>query len=450
MPSLEERIRQLMENSESAVTEEELAEGGNPLANALEIAAKGLEHAADAAGSDSDGDDDEDEEDDDDDQDENQDPNQNGDGNNDGDKPTMTSQDKAKVNEGTDPFGSLDANGGEEAAATKNGKLKSGLSKKDAAPGKLESPPSSGDAVSGSDNGDNAKLKVGLSKKETSGKVSDGATGQGGDEPTNSANNAGTELQKGSKKGNVAEHMTALFAGESLSEEFQTKAATIFEAAVQSVAADRIAALEEEYQQRLNEDAETLMARMDEAVEETKAELVEQIDGYLNHVVESWINDNAVALEGAMKVELVNSFIDGMKGLFKEHYFDIPEDRLDIVEEQAKEIAQLQEALNTLTEEHDELVGEKVALIKSAIQEEIANDLTETEKEKFAGLVENVEFTDSDEYQQKLETIKESYFPTKSNGESVIPTNDTPAVMTEEQQKSVDAYVAQIAKGLRF
>jgi hypothetical protein len=191
-----------------------------------------------------------------------------------------------------------------------------------------------------------------------------------------------------------------------------------------------------------------MVARLEEAVEETKAELVEQIDGYLNYMVEQWIDDNAVALEGAMKVELVNGFIDGMKSLFKEHYFDIPEDRLDVVEEQANEIAELRSVLEELATEHNALVNEKVDLVKAAIIEQVAEELTATEQERFVGLAENVEFTTDEEYFDKLQTIKESYFP-KSKQHSTFMVDDTPNVdLTEEVVH--DQYVGEMAKRIKF
>lgn len=426
MATLEQKIRALME-SHNAVSEEELVEGTSEAAVALRSAANGLEAAADALSdgkSEDDGDEDEDDE-----------------------KQTATAKDVPEVKENTDPFGSLAAHGDEgETGATKTGKLKAGLSKKDSAPGKLETPPSTGKQ---DDEGKNAKLKVGMKNSDKSGGKLDALPGAvGGDNEFNAKSVAGTDVQKGSKKG-VVEHMTALFQGEELSEEFQSKAATIFEAAVEQVAAQRIAELEEEFQNRLDEDAQEVVSRLDEAVEVAKQELVEQVNGFLNRIVEQWVDDNAIALEGAMKVELVNSFIDGMKGLFKEHYFEVPDDKLDIVEEQANEINQLKEVLQELVDSHDELILEKVEMTKSAMIESVTTTLTDIEKEKFAQLVENIKFTTEDEYVEKLDTIKESYFP-KGKGGQLIPDMDTPLELNEEVHARVDSYVDSIAKRIKF
>ncbi len=429
--SLEEKIKALME-SKDTISEEELdtiEEGTSEAAVALKAAAHGLEAAADAlSGGDSDKVDDGDDDDD--------------------DEQTATAKDTPEVKEDIDPFGKLADHGNEgESGSTKTGKLKSGLAKRNGSNGKF---PTSVATDKQDDEGKTAKIKKNYQSTKQ-GNLDDGVSANNAEaNPHNDHNNEGTTLQKGAQKNPVSEHMEALFQGEELSEEFQSKAATIFEAAVQSVAEQRIAELEEEYQQRIDEDAETIVSQLDEAVEEAKQELVDKIDGFLNTVVEEWVDDNAIALEGAMKVELVNSFIDGMKGLFKEHYFEIPDDKLDIVEEQANEINQLREALAELADEHDAIVNERVELTKAAIQEAVSDDLTDTEQEKFAKLAESIEFTSEDEYITKLETIKESYFP-QGKGESVIPQDDAPVELTEEVSNApVDPYVASIVNRIKF
>lgn len=424
--SLEQKIKSLLEEST-----ESIQEGTEEAAQALMQAAQGLQAAAQALADDGQGDNN---------------PQGDDDGDEDDDRGTAVSQDKPGVNEDANPFGPLDSMGGDESKDTKNSKLKSGLGRKDNSTYKLDGPPSSGDKKD--DNGDNARMKSGASGKDAApGKLDcpPGSSGCGGDEPTNAKSVAGTDLQKGSKKGVVEDTMTALFSGEELSEEFQSKAKTLFEAAVESAASERIAQLEEEYQARIDEDAATVLSQLDEAVEETKSELVENIDGFLNYVVEQWVEDNNVALESAMKVELVNSFIDGMKTLFKEHYFEVPDEKLDIVEEQARQIQELEQTLIQIHEENEELVAEKVELQKSALQESIVDDLTATEREKFAGLVESVDYESDESYVQKLTTIKESYFP-KGKGESYIPMEDTPVELKEERSSgSGDSYIDAIA-----
>lgn len=356
-------------------------------------------------------------------------------------------QDNPKVNEGIDPF-STKLNGATFDEAGSNGsdngktaKLKVGMGRKDGDQSyKLAPPPSSG---AKDDNGDNARITAKKSgSTEKGGKLSDGKTSTGGQESSNAKNNVDSNPQGGTKDGfgsmTKNEHMEAMFSGEELSEEFKTKASTIFEAAVAAAAEQRIAELQEETQQQINE-----------AVEEVKAELVEQIDGFLNLMVEQWMDDNAVALEGSMKVELSNSFIDGLKGLFKEHYFDIPEDAIDIVEEQAKEIAELQAAAEEAQTVAKSMFEELLTLKTASIVEQVGDELTKTEKAKFVTLAEKVEYTSDEEYREKLQTIKESYFPATKQV-SPIPQDDTPAVLTEESRKAVDSYVDAIAKNLKF
>jgi hypothetical protein len=363
--------------------------------------------------------------------------------------PGETKKNKVAVKEGTDPFGKLTSNGGDSSGdAGKTAKLKVGLGRKEGSAGKLPAPPSTGKT---DDNGDNARLKSGLGKKESGGKLTGPAAG-GGENPDSARNNAGTDIQKGADKNpmGMKEHMSALFQGEELSEEFQVKAATIFEAAVESVAAERVDALAEEYAQeivRLQEEQEQLVI---EAVQQVQEELVDQVDGFLNVIVEQWVEENQVALESGMKVELVNGFIDGLKTLFAEHYVDIPEDKLDVIEEQSAEIELLADATNELSEKNGALMAELVSLKSQLVFESVADDLTDIQTEKFKELVENVEFTTVEDYAEKLETLKESYFPQgRSTGASSIETisESAPATATTPV---MDQYVKAVTQNLRF
>lgn len=351
---------------------------------------------------------------------------------------------KVDVKEGLDPFGKLDQNGAEESGATKTGKLKAKLSNADPKPGKLAAPPQTGAT---DDNGDNARLKVGLGKKETNGKLTGPAAG-GSQNPDQARNDVDKNPQGAGPKGlTTNEHIDALFNGEELSEEFRTKATTIFEAAVASAAEAEVEALAEEYAQEIVRIQEETEQQMNEAVEEVKNELVEQVDGFLNYVVEQWVADNQIALESGMKVELVNGFIDGLKDLFKEHYVDIPEDKLDLIEEQNAEIESLNAVAATLEEQNEALQADLVALQSALVMEEVTSELTEMQREKFEELVSSVEFTTSDEYAEKLTTLKENYFPKGK------PAN-TPAALTEAAptgtDENVSKYVAAIGQKIRF
>ena len=222
------------------------------------------------------------------------------------------------------------------------------------------------------------------------------------------------------------EAFEALFAGESLTEEFKVKAEAIFEAAVEQVAEAKIAVLQEEYQEQLTE-----------AIDEVKGELVEQIDGYLDHIVEKWMEDNAVALESGIKVEMVSSFMEKMKEVFTEHYIDVPESKLDVVAEQAAQIADMQEELATQKELAEQAIAEAKILKCDAIVASISEGLTAIESEKLYSLAENVEFDTEEEFGTKVKALKESYF---RKGAAKITTQDTtPATKMNESHSDVAA-----------
>jgi len=225
---------------------------------------------------------------------------------------------------------------------------------------------------------------------------------------------------------NFKEDMDALFNGEELTEEFKEKATTIFEAAVMTRINEAFATIEEEFEARLQEEA----AKNQEG-------LVEKVDGYLNYIVEQWFTQNEIALESGMKSEILEGFVSGLKGLFEEHYIDIPEEKFDVLGAQEEAISELQAKL-------DEQVAVNVELNK-ALNESTRNEivdgaldgLTETDKEKFLGLAEELAFEDSESFSKKVQTIRENYFTNKASTlvESVV--TDTPVEnLTEE--KAVD------------
>jgi hypothetical protein len=225
---------------------------------------------------------------------------------------------------------------------------------------------------------------------------------------------------------NFKEDMDALFNGEELTEEFKEKATTIFEAAVMTRINEAFATIEEEFEARLQEEA----AKNQEG-------LVEKVDGYLNYIVEQWFTQNEIALESGMKSEILEGFVSGLKGLFEEHYIDIPEEKFDVLGAQEEAIFELQAKL-------DEQVAVNVELNK-ALNESTRNEivdgaldgLTETDKEKFLGLAEELAFEDSESFSKKVQTIRENYFTNKASTlvESVV--TDTPIEnLTEE--KAVD------------
>jgi hypothetical protein len=202
-------------------------------------------------------------------------------------------------------------------------------------------------------------------------------------------------------KKKMKEDIDALFSDDStISEEFKSKAATIFEARV----LDRV--------QQIEEEVETKYASMlEEAVTEIKADLTTKVDDYLNYVVEQWLADNEIAIESGLRAELTEDFIAGLRNLFAEHYIDVPTEKVDLVDELAGKVEELEGKLN---EEIERGVGFAKALVESRkndITREVCDGLTTTQIEKIKSLAESVEFSTEDEYKNKIETIRENYFP---------------------------------------
>ena len=198
----------------------------------------------------------------------------------------------------------------------------------------------------------------------------------------------------------ITADVEALVDGEELSEEFKEKAATIFEAAVKSKTREEVTRIVEEQQIAIAEE-----------VNEYKEALAEKVDQYLDYVVEEWMKENELAIERGLKGEIAEDFISGLKQLFEDHYIDVPDEKYDVLEAQSEKIAELEEQLNNIMEQNIEMKGVNSELVREQVITEVASDLTSTEIEKFASLVEDVEFTSEDSYRSKLDTLKESYFP---------------------------------------
>ena len=237
------------------------------------------------------------------------------------------------------------------------------------------------------------------------------------------------------KEINVKEDVDALINGEdNLSEEFKAKAATIFEAAIKSKVGAEIDRLEEEYAQNL-----------EEAKEAAKSELTEKVDSYLNYVVEEWMKENELAIEKGVKGEIAEDFITGLKQLFEDHYIDIPDEKYNVLESQATEIDELKGKLNEATSKIVELNKEVGEQTKSSIFESVSDSLADSEKEKFKGLVESIDYEDADSYKEKLETIKESYFVKEKATNNVTETNDAEGGQID-MSGTMSAYSAAISR----
>jgi hypothetical protein len=221
----------------------------------------------------------------------------------------------------------------------------------------------------------------------------------------------------------VSEDVAALVNGEELSEEFKTKAATIFEAAVVTRVKAEVAALEEQFDNRLQEEVETI-----------KEGLIEKVDGYLSYVVEQWMNDNELALENGMKNEIMESFIAGMKGLFEQHYIDVPEEKYDMLGDLQEHVEIVESKLNEQVQTNVELAKELSEMKRDSAIAEFASNMADMDAEKFRGLAEELAFEDIQSFKTKLQTIKENYFGKKQQTVAVVESvvSNEPAMLAEE------------------
>ena len=240
---------------------------------------------------------------------------------------------------------------------------------------------------------------------------------------------------------NAKDDIDALFADDqNISEEFKSKVTTIFEARV----IDRI--------QQIEEQTETKYAGMlEEAIESVRTQLEEKVDDYVNYVVEQWLEENAIAIESGLRAELAEDFISGLHKLFAENYINVPEDKVELVDELATKVEQLESKLN---EEIEKSIGYKKSLIEATKQEvtrSVCEGLTETQVEKIKSLAESVEFSTEDEYQNKLETIRENYFPSglkKAAEEQLHEQVSAEDAGETKKQVSADPYVSSVANAI--
>ena len=196
-----------------------------------------------------------------------------------------------------------------------------------------------------------------------------------------------------------------------LSDGFRDKASTIFEAVLTSKLAEEVERLEAEYAQNLEEE-----------VSDIDAQLVEKVDSYLNYVVENWMKENEVAVNQGLKTEIAEDFMTSLQAVFKEHYIEVPEGKEDLIDDLADQVAELEESLNKSTEENISLHGKVSSFEKDEVVRNASSGLAETEAEKLAKLCEDVEFDNKEAFEQKVETIKQSYFKSEVN-ESVDEVN---------------------------
>ena len=241
----------------------------------------------------------------------------------------------------------------------------------------------------------------------------------------------------------VQDDVKALLEGEELSEDFQKKATTIFETAIKS----KVAAIKEELQ-------ESYAVALVEELDEIKKGLTERVDSYLEYVCDEWFQENALQVETGLKSEMTESFLEGMKGLFEEHYVTVPEEKYDVLNSMVDKLDEMEGKLN-------EQIDRNVALNRRLAESNadggfatVAEGLADTQKEKLATLAENVEFESETDYREKLETLKESYFPSKASApkntsENLSEEVSTEEVISEEATPRMQAYLNVLSRAVK-
>jgi len=224
---------------------------------------------------------------------------------------------------------------------------------------------------------------------------------------------------------------------DALSEEFKSKAATIFEARIM----DRVAQIEEEVEVKY-------ASMFEEAVEEIKSDLTNKVNDYLEYVVEQWMADNEIAIESGLRSEITEDFISGLRNLFAEHYIDVPEEKVDLVDELATKVEELEDKLNEEIEHGIELRKALVESTKQEIVRSVCEGLTDTQVEKIKSLAESVEFSTEEEYKEKLDTIRENYFPTGVKKASVEQLHEKIEDTETGNKKVVDPFVAAVSSAI--
>ena len=231
----------------------------------------------------------------------------------------------------------------------------------------------------------------------------------------------------------VSADVEALLNGEEFSEEFKFKAATIFEAAVKAKVVEEVEKLEKTYEEKL-----------EAQVSEMKESLETKVEAHLEYATEQWINENKIAIDSGLRSDLTEEFILGLKNLFESHYVDIPEDKYDVLGEMAEKLNQMEEKLNEQIETNVELNQTVGTYIKNGIIAEISEGLAQTQREKLTSLAEGVEFVSEESYREKIETIKENYFPKTqaSSSEDLVEKTET----ISESAGPMAAYAAALER----
>ena len=250
------------------------------------------------------------------------------------------------------------------------------------------------------------------------------------------------EAKKEAYEIDMTDDIEALVADEDLSEEFKTKAKTIFEAAVATKVKEKVSEVETQYEEKTSE-----------AVEEIKEDLTEKVDSYLNYVAESWVTENELAIERGLKSELTEDFINGLKKLFEEHYVEVPEDKFDVVEELAGRLDDTEDKLNEEVAQNISLSQDIEELKREKIISEASQELADSEQERLKELTEDVDYENAEKFQEKVSTLKEAYFKTGKfeavSDDTTVASSDTDPLSTDEVQNAtpeMSGYTAAISK----
>ena len=241
----------------------------------------------------------------------------------------------------------------------------------------------------------------------------------------------------------VEADVAALLEGEELSEEFQSKAKTIFETAIKT----KVAEIKEELQ-------ESYATALVEELDKIKAGLTERVDGYLEYVADEWMQENAIQVEAGLKTEMTESFLEGMKSLFEEHYVTVPEEKYDVLNSMVDKLDEMEGKLNEQIDRNVALNRRLAESNADGVFATVSEGLADTQKEKLATLAENVEFESETDYREKLVTLKESYFPSKtsapkSTSENLSEEVSTDEVISEETTPRMQAYLNVLSRAAK-
>ena len=245
------------------------------------------------------------------------------------------------------------------------------------------------------------------------------------------------EIDERIKNISVKEDMEALMSSDdTLSEEFKLKAATIFEAAVKSKIRSEIARIDEQIHSEKEVEMDTF-----------KEEIAEKVDTYLNYVVEEWTKENELAIERGLKGEIAEDFISGLKQLFEDHYIDVPDEKYNVLEAQSEKISELEEKLNEAIQKSVDLSSFNSTLVREQVISEVSEDLADTEIEKFKSLTQDVDFGNEDSFREKLNTLKESYFPkAQTSSDTAIDDEDGSTAQDVDTTDAMKTYMSAISR----